>query len=92
MYHTVTLSSKGQITIPKSIRERLRLKPGDQVSFVLRGDTVSLEPAAGSILEWYGALAVNGPQDLKAVREQTMDYVAAETAAEGLPAREAHYG
>jgi AbrB family looped-hinge helix DNA binding protein len=92
MYNTVTLSSKGQITIPKSIRERLRLKPGDRINFVVRGDTVSLEPAAGSILEWYGALPVDAPQDLKAVHEQTMNYVAAETAAEGLPQGEADRG
>ncbi|MBL9173361.1 MAG: AbrB/MazE/SpoVT family DNA-binding domain-containing protein [Verrucomicrobiales bacterium] len=28
-----TLTSKGQITIPISIRSRLRLKPGDQLEF-----------------------------------------------------------
>jgi len=28
-----TLTSKGQITIPLAIRERLRLKPGDQLDF-----------------------------------------------------------
>lgn len=29
-----TLTSKGQVTIPKSIRDRLGLKPGHQVEFV----------------------------------------------------------
>jgi antitoxin PrlF len=28
------LTSKGQVTIPKSIRERLGVKPGDEVEFV----------------------------------------------------------
>lgn len=28
-----TLTSKGQITIPRSIRERLHLKPGDKLDF-----------------------------------------------------------
>ncbi|HVA23746.1 MAG TPA: AbrB/MazE/SpoVT family DNA-binding domain-containing protein [Chloroflexota bacterium] len=29
-----TLTSKGQVTIPKDIRDRLGLKPGSQVEFV----------------------------------------------------------
>ena len=32
---TATVTSKGQITLPKKVREALRLKPGDQVDFVL---------------------------------------------------------
>ncbi len=30
---TATLTSKGQITIPQSIRKHLRLKPGDILDF-----------------------------------------------------------
>lgn len=39
---TATLSSKGQITIPKSVREILRIDTGDQVDFVLteRGEII----------------------------------------------------
>lgn len=39
---TATLTSKGQITLPKAIRERLRVDNGDQVDFVVneRGDIV----------------------------------------------------
>ncbi|VAW88704.1 COGs COG2002 [hydrothermal vent metagenome] len=29
-----TITSKGQITIPKSVRERLGVSPGDRVEFV----------------------------------------------------------
>ena len=32
------LSIKGQATIPKSIREHLRLKPGDRVKFFVHPD------------------------------------------------------
>ena len=35
---TSTVTSKGQITIPKAIREALRLKPGDEVLFVQHHD------------------------------------------------------
>ncbi len=35
-----TLTSKGQTTIPKAIRESLRMKPGDRMSFTLMPDGV----------------------------------------------------
>ena len=35
---TATLTSKGQITMPKTIRDRLRLRPGDTVDFIIAGD------------------------------------------------------
>ena len=35
---TSTLTSKGQITLPKAIRERLRLHTGDAVDFVIGSD------------------------------------------------------
>ena len=31
-----TLTTKGQITIPKAIREQLELKTGDRVDFIIR--------------------------------------------------------
>ena len=33
-----TVTSKGQITIPKAVRERLQLEPGDKVYFNVRED------------------------------------------------------
>ena len=38
------LTSKGQITIPKSIRSHLRLKPGRKVIFVPEGRDVVMMP------------------------------------------------
>ena len=35
-----TLTSKGQTTIPKPIRDSLRMKPGDKMSFTLMPDGV----------------------------------------------------
>jgi antitoxin PrlF len=33
-----TLTSKGQTTIPKDIRDRLRMKTGDRMTFTLMAD------------------------------------------------------
>lgn len=33
-----TMTTKGQITVPKAIRDRLRLEPGDKVFFDVRDD------------------------------------------------------
>ena len=35
---TSTVTSKGQTTIPKDVRERLNLQPGDRLEFVIDED------------------------------------------------------
>ena len=54
---TATLTSKGQLTLPKKIRDALGLKPGDQVDFVLdsRGE-VRLRPGSCDVRELRGVL------------------------------------
>ncbi len=39
-----TLSSKGQATIPKAVRDRLHLKPGDRFKFFFHPDGVIILP------------------------------------------------
>ena len=39
-----TLSSKGQATIPKAVRERLQIKPGDRFKFLFHPDGVIILP------------------------------------------------
>jgi antitoxin PrlF len=51
------LTSKGQITIPKQVRERLNLRTGDRVEFTMEGeDRVLLRPARGNVLDLEGSL------------------------------------
>lgn len=84
MFWTAKVTSKGQITLPKGLREHLELRPGDRVAFVARGETVTLEPSAGDILGWYGALeGESPPADLGAVRESVRRAIAEETVREG---------
>ena len=43
MAHT-TISSKYQVVIPKEVRERLHLKPGQKLAVIVRGNVISLVP------------------------------------------------
>lgn len=52
-----TLTSKGQITIPKSVRERLGLQAGDQLDFVVQEDgSVRLRRRKRSLLDLVGMI------------------------------------
>jgi AbrB family looped-hinge helix DNA binding protein len=52
-----TLTSKGQVTIPKEVRDALRLRPGDRVDFRLEaGGGVRLLPARLSPADLVGSL------------------------------------
>ena len=55
--HT-TLTSKGQLTLPKALREKLQLAPGDRIEFVLGDDeTVRLVIKRQSVTRLRGVLA-----------------------------------
>ena len=52
-----TMTSKGQTTIPKDIREALCLQPQDQIQFTLTSDgTVIMRAKKRSIKDMYGLL------------------------------------
>jgi AbrB family looped-hinge helix DNA binding protein len=54
----VKLSSKGQLVIPKPIREALRLHAGTRFDVRLRGGKIILEPVGPSIVDsLYGKYA-----------------------------------
>lgn len=51
------ITSKGQTTIPKKIRDHLRLNPGDRIDFVIDGKgKVTIEPATLDVRELEGIL------------------------------------
>jgi antitoxin PrlF len=54
---SATLTSKGQITLPKQIRERLGLTTGDRVAFHERADgSVVVEPETVDFLSLRGCI------------------------------------
>jgi antitoxin PrlF len=61
-----TLTTKGQTTIPKEIRDGLGLKPKDQVHFTLLADgTVIMRAKKRSVTELFGALHEPGRKAVK---------------------------
>ncbi len=52
-----TLTSKGQITLPKEVREHFHLSEGDRVEFVFEeGGAVRVQPVKGSVERLFGLL------------------------------------
>jgi len=83
MVWTATVSSKGQLTIPKPMREALGLKPGAKVLFTLRKGKAELEPISGDIQQWRGALRAEDPGvPWKKVREHVRRAIAEEAVRE----------
>jgi AbrB family looped-hinge helix DNA binding protein len=85
------VTRKGQVTIPRAIRELLGLKAGDSVDFVPVKDHVQVMRSPRGIDELYGSLRAYGKRmkgkSDKQVMEEVMRKVAYEAAREGLPAR-----
>jgi antitoxin PrlF len=54
---TATITSKGQITIPKEVRRELSLEAGHRVSFVVRDDgVVEMRPETVDLMSLFGAI------------------------------------
>lgn len=71
------ISSKGQTTLPKSIRKALGVKAGDEVRYLVSDDEVRITPVR-PIRRLFGALKREGP----VVSVEEMDEAAAAGACE----------
>ena len=61
MPNDATLTSKGQTTIPKKIRDSLGMKPGDRMTFTLMPDaTVVMRVKSKSVTALAGMLQKKG--------------------------------
>lgn len=57
---TATMTSKGQLTIPKEVRDELGLKPGDKVGIVVTRDGTARLRRKRPLAEVLGTLPTNG--------------------------------
>jgi len=72
---TAIVNAKGQITIPKQLRDELQLAPGDEVRFVLgAGNRLFLTPRNHSLEDLFGSL--KSPHDRPLTLEELKDAAA----------------
>jgi AbrB family looped-hinge helix DNA binding protein len=66
-----TLTRKGQVTIPKPLRDQLGLHLGDRISFHLRGKEIVLKPVQRTILDLEGSVPPRQrPESFDDIRSQ----------------------
>ena len=76
-----TVTRKGQVTIPKTIRDRLGIKEGEKVFFVVRGGEVVLKVLRGNILDLKGSVKPSArPEDFESVRRSVKQAVSKKVA------------
>ena len=64
-----TITSKGQTTVPKEVRDALDLGPGDKITWEVNGGRVAVTTERPSLWNWAGSVK-GGPNDpVQAVAE-----------------------
>jgi looped-hinge helix DNA binding domain, AbrB family len=64
-----TITSKGQTTVPKEVREALDVGPGDKITWEVNGGRVSVTTERPAFWRWIGSVK-GGPDDaVQAVAE-----------------------
>ncbi len=74
-----TIASKGQLTVPKEIREPLDLKPGDRVRFVPDGGGVAVRKLR-PVQALFGRFPTNGVSAMVEEMSEAAEEAAAEHA------------
>ncbi len=72
--HTSKLSSKGQVTIPKEIREAIGLEPGNMIAYEVQNGSVILRRVEAFDAAFHEALSKtleewDSPEDEEAFRD-----------------------
>ncbi|MBT4290875.1 MAG: AbrB/MazE/SpoVT family DNA-binding domain-containing protein [Deltaproteobacteria bacterium] len=64
-----TITSKGQVTIPKEIRSFLGIKPSDKINFTVEKGNVVLKPVR-TLKDFRGSVLVQNKSDINKERAQ----------------------
>ena len=72
-----SITPKGQVTIPTEIREKLKLKPGDKVTYVDTASGILLKPAKKDMSSDFGFLKDRKkPADIQKIRKAVRKKIA----------------
>ncbi len=63
-----TITSKGQTTVPKEVRDALNVDTGDKLTWEIKGGRVSITTERPALYRWKGVIK-HGPDPVKAVAE-----------------------
>lgn len=85
---TTKIGRRGQITIPKSIRQAMQVSEGDRVAFVRKDGDIVLQPIRTTLRDHRGTVplpgGLEGEQDFEAVRGAVRQSVAGRNAQKDL--------
>ncbi|MCI0610744.1 MAG: AbrB/MazE/SpoVT family DNA-binding domain-containing protein [Anaerolineae bacterium] len=76
----VRVNPKGQITLPREIRRKLKIKAGDQMAVILDGEQIVFKPFTKTLLDMRGSIKVKGRQDFDKIRREVLKKRAKRTA------------
>ena len=85
-----TITSKGQVTVPKAIRDKLGLRQGDTVVYTATEDGVVLTPKSIDFVDLAGYLGEppNGPATLAQIDETIAHHAGRSAAISGIKTEE----
>ncbi len=70
---SATMTSKGQVTVPKAVRDLLGLEAGKKLDFILRGGEVVLRPQRPRRRSFFEAIGTLTPPDGMTAEEYISD-------------------
>ena len=74
---TYTITPKGQVTIPSEIREKLKLRPGDKITYQDTAAGIVLKPAKTDMMDDFGFLkGRRQPAELDKIRKAVRKKIA----------------
>lgn len=78
-----TVTSKGQITLPKALRDALGLAKSTVVVFDIKDGEAVMRPAGSGFMARFGSISPSArPEDWSQVRQKTQEQVAREAVEE----------
>jgi AbrB family looped-hinge helix DNA binding protein len=72
-----TITPKGQVTIPAEIRDKMKLKPGDKITYEDTAAGILLRPSKTDMMDDFGFLkGRKRPADLDTIRKSVRKEIA----------------